>query len=81
MKKNKFINWEKDSRNATYERDFKEIIRNIVHNELHIKRLMTAEGVKEFGQDAMKEISITEQLILRQRSELEFLKQQIENEK
>lgn len=80
MKKNKFEQWTKDSRNATYERDFKEIIRNILHNELHIKRLMTPAGALEFGKDTMEEISKTEQFMVAQKAELEFLKNVIDAE-
>lgn len=81
MKINKFKNWERDARASTYERDFKEICRAILHNELHIRRLMTEDGAKGFDGDAIKEISDTEQFIIAQKNELEFLKNIIENEK
>ena len=80
MKPNKFKNWERDARAQAHERDYKEICRAILHNELHIRRLMTKEGADGFTGDVMKEISDTEQFIISQKNELAFLKQIIENE-
>ena len=72
MAKNKYHNWDREARESLLERNYKELCRGIFQNEQLIKWLMTAEGAKDID-DPMRKISDTEQYILKQKIELNFL--------
>ena len=87
LKKNKYYNWEREARASTLERDYKELCRNIFHNEQLKKRLqsdevfITAWEGKHPGHSVIDEALACDKWIAEQRSELDFLEKIIDEEK
>ena len=83
MVKNKYANWDREARESTLERDYKEICRNIFHNEQLKKRFQNPDFVKASeakheGRSSLDEIVTCDKWIAEQRGELTFLEEVID---